>query len=251
MNRLFLIIIYLLIIANPVWAQNSVETNFNTANTAYEQKDYQKAIKNYEAILATGNQSATLFYNLGNSYYQRGTIGKAILNYERSLLLNDSEDTRYNLALAKDKQIDQLSSAGTTPQQGWEKMVGTFSANGWTMLLIFLVWVTVAGWVWWLIGKKRTHRKRGFTFGVIGIPLVLLTAFIANTGYKIEKDSRRAILLEKEIDLRISPDPKGKILNTLHEGVELNLLEEINDWYHVRLINGDQGWLPESSVERI
>jgi len=78
-----------------------------------------------------------------------------------------------------------------------------------------------------------------------------LRGILANTRNDLEKDSHRAILLEKEIDLRISPDPKGKVLNTLHEGVELNLLEEINDWYHVRLINGDQGWLPEDSFGRI
>ena len=74
---------------------------------------------------------------------------------------------------------------------------------------------------------------------------------LANSRNNLQQDSRRAILLSDEIDLRASPDPIGKSLITLHEGVELNLLEEINDWYHVRLSNGDQGWLPESSVERI
>ncbi len=251
MNRFFLIFGILLFSINSVHSQESVDISFETANAAYEQKDYQKAIKNYEAILATGTQSAELFYNLGNSYYQQGAIGKAILNYEKSLLLNNHEDTRHNLKIARSKQIDQFSSVGASPGQWWEKMVRTFSANGWTILMVLLFWATIAGWILWLLGKERSHRKRGFVLGILGIPLLLMVGILANTRNSLEKDSHRAILLEKEIDLRISPDPKGKILNTLHEGVELNLLEEINDWYHVRLINGDQGWLPEDSFERI
>ncbi len=251
MNRFFLFLVFLILINHPVKSQESVESSFITANTAYEQKDFQKAIKNYEVILTSGTQSAELFYNLANSYFQIGTIGKAILYYEKSLLLDENENTLHNLEIARSKQIDQLSSVGATPRQWWDNMVRTFSANTWTILMILLLWGTITGWILWLIGKERTHRKRGFTLGIIGIPLVLLTAFIASAANDLQVDSRRAILLEKEIDLRISPDPKGKTLNTLHEGVELRLLEEINDWYHVRLINGDQGWVPETSFERI
>jgi len=229
MNRFFLLFILFFLINNSVNSQESVATNFTTANIAYEQKDFQKAIRSYEAILSTGTESAELFYNLANSYYQQGTIGKAILYYEKSLLLDPLENTRHNLEIAQSQQIDQLSSVGATPQQWWNNMVQSLSANGWTILMVLLLWGTILGWILWLIGKERTHRKRGFTVGVIGIPLVLLTAFIANAANNLHENSGRAILIKKEIDLRISPDPKGKVLSTLHEGVELNLLEEISD----------------------
>lgn len=251
MNKFFLILSIFFLALNSASAQESVETIFAEANTAYEQKNYPKAIKAYETILEKKTESASLFYNLGNSYYQTGEIGKSILNYEKSLLLDDQEDTRYNLKIAKDKQIDQLSSVGSTPRQWWENLVRTFSANTWAYLTVLLFWGTIAGWIFWLLAKERSQRKRGFVLGIVGIPLMLIAGLIASTRNDLQKDSRRAILLEKEIELRISPDPKGKILNTLHEGVELDLLEEINHWYHVRLINGDQGWLPESSFGRI
>ena len=252
MNRFLLTITFFFLAFNSITAQESVETIFAEANNAYEQKNYQKAIKAYnEIILVQKTESASLFYNLGNSYYKSGMIGNAILNYEKSLLLDDNEDTRHNLEIAKDQQIVQLSSVGSTPRQWWENLVRTFSANTWAILTVLLFWGTIAGWIFWLLAKERSQRKRGFVLGILGIPLVLIAGLLASTRNDLEKDSRRAILLEKEIDLRISPDPKGKALSTLHEGVELNLLEEINDWYHVRLINGDQGWLPENSFERI
>ena len=251
MNRILLLLTFLLFLSQSAKTQNSVEENFAAGNIAFEQKEYKNAIKAYEAILATGTHSAELFYNLGNSYYEQGTIGKAILNYEKSLALRSNEDTRYNLEIAKSKQIDQLSGFGATPQQWWEKIVRLFSSTGWTILMILLLWSTIAAWILWLIGKERTHRKKGFLLGVIGIPLILFVGILASSRNNLQQDSRRAILLSEEIELRISPDPKGKSLNTLHQGVELNLLEEINDWYHVRLINGDQGWLPASSFERI
>ena len=251
MNRILLLLTFLLFLSQSAKTQNSVEENFTVGNNAFEQKEYKNAIKAYETILANGTHSAELFYNLGNSYYEQGILGKAILNYEKSLALKSSEDTRYNLEIAKSKQIDQLSSLGATPQQWWEKMVLLLSTNGWTILMVLLFWATIAAWILWLIGKERTHRKKGFVLGIIGIPLVLFVGILANSRNNLQQDSRRAILLSDEIDLRASPDPIGKSLITLHEGVELNLLEEINDWYHVRLINGDQGWLPESSFERI
>ena len=251
MNRILLLLTFLLFLNYTAKTQDSVDANFTAGNTAFEQKKYANAIKSYEAILATGTHSAELFYNLGNSYYQQGNIGKAILNYEKSLSLKSSDDTRFNLEIAKSKQIDQLSTIGATPKQLWGNMVKSFSATGWTILMVLLFWATIGAWILWLIGKERIHRKRGFLIGVIGIPLVLFVGVLASSRNDLQKDSRRAILISEEIDLRISPDPKGESLKTLHEGVELNLIEEINDWYHVRLINGDQGWLPESSFERI
>jgi len=251
MNRILLLFTFLFFLTYTAKAQNSVEGNFTAGNTAFEQKQYANAINAYEAILATGTHSAELFYNLGNSYYQQGNIGKAILNYEKSLSLKSSEDTRFNLEIAKSKQIDQLSSVGATPKQLWGNMVSSFSATGWTILMVLIFWATIGAWILWLIGKERTHRKKGFLMGIIGIPLVLFVGILASSRNDLQEDSGRAILLSKEIDLRISPDPKGESLTTLHEGVELNLLEEINDWYHVRLINGDQGWLPANSFERI
>jgi len=203
MNRILLFLTFLLFLTITAKTQNSVEANFTAGNIAFEQKKYSIAIKAYEEILATGTFSAELFYNLGNSYYQQGSIGKAILNYEKSLSLKSSKDTRFNLEIAKSKQIDQLSSVGTTPKQLWGKMISAFSVNGWTILMVLLFWTTIAAWILWLIGKERTNRKKGFLIGTIGIPLVIFVGILTNSRNNLQENSQRAILLAEEIDLRV------------------------------------------------
>jgi len=79
------------------------------ANKAYTERNFQQAIKDYEALLHQG-RSVALYYNLGNAYYRTDNITQAILNYERALRLSPgNSDIRFNLQLARSKTIDKYA----------------------------------------------------------------------------------------------------------------------------------------------
>jgi len=37
----------------------------------------------------------------------------------------------------------------------------------------------------------------------------------------------------------------------LHEGTEFNLLEKRSGWFHIKLFDGSEGWIPDDSAETI
>ena len=93
----------ILIIALPMFlsAQEDNTQVWEKANAYYTTGEYQQAISLYEQILASGEESAKLYFNLGNAYYKAGDINNAILNYERAkLLAPQDKDIDFNLQIA-------------------------------------------------------------------------------------------------------------------------------------------------------
>ncbi len=45
-----------------------------SANDAYTKGNYDQAIQKYESVIATGKESAELYYNLGNAYFKMKNI---------------------------------------------------------------------------------------------------------------------------------------------------------------------------------
>ena len=81
---------------------------FNLGNTLYVQKNYKEAIPQYE-LAAKGTQNklekAAAYHNLGDAHMGEKSYDKAIEAFKNSLRNNPTdEETRYNLALAKEKK---------------------------------------------------------------------------------------------------------------------------------------------------
>lgn len=252
MRQIFLLLLISCWLINNTTAQN-LETIFQTANTAYENKKFKEAIDAYEKITRTGHFSPELYYNLGNSYYRTNQIGKAILNYERALrLVPGDADIRHNLSIAEQKRVDDLGVIEPFFLKKWWEGFANISASGiWSALGILLVWLGIAGLILWLVGKERTQRKKGF---LVGIGLFLLSLFffsLANTRSGIEQDSKAGIIMNKTVDLRSAPDAESKKILAIHEGLKIDLLDQLGEWYKVRLSDGEQGWIQQDSFEKI
>jgi Ca-activated chloride channel homolog len=87
---------------------------YNLGNALYQQKRYDEAIKQYEALAQQTNVPPALQgqnqYNLGNSYMQKKEYQKAAESYQKALKLQPKDEaTRRNLALAlrQKKQQEQ------------------------------------------------------------------------------------------------------------------------------------------------
>lgn len=234
------------LLANP-------QTQFETANEAYKNGNYQKAIEQYEAVLQAGNFSEEIYYNLGNAYFKTDQLGKAILNYERAALNSPrDEDIQFNLAIANAKKVDDLDQIGKFfATEWWQGLHKLLSANIWGGLTLLSLWAGIAGFIVWLFGKSRDRKKQGFIGGIVLILLSILLYFLASSQAKFEHNSSQAIILANKIAVKNGPDKISTDVIEIHEGLKVELLDQIGDWYKVALSNGDQGWLPIDSLEEI
>jgi len=110
--RLLSIILCTLLASGVAYAQDTpqqqadatvaVEALWSTANAAYSEGNFDKAITDYEKILAQDLHSAALYYNLANAYFKKGELGKALLYYNRaSRIAPGDEDIRHNQEYAE------------------------------------------------------------------------------------------------------------------------------------------------------
>lgn len=92
---------------NPV---NSV-SKFNLGNAYFKNKKTDEALARYQQaqkVAETKEGKHKVFHNIGNSYMQQKKYDQAIEAYKNALRNNPKdEETRYNLAYAKEKKKEQ------------------------------------------------------------------------------------------------------------------------------------------------
>lgn len=246
------IIIYLLFVVAgipTIYGQESLKQ----ANEAYAQEDYIKAIELYEQTAREQGVSADLYYNLGNAYYKHNEYAKAILNYERALLLNPGdEDARFNLDMANTHIVDKIDPVGRFFLSVWiDSLRSSLSSNAWAVAGIVAFFLFIGGSYLYLFTSSVRSKKIGFFGGIV----VLLVAVMANWfawGLSNKMENRdQAIVFAATVPAKSSPSESGTDLFVLHEGTKVLILDKVNDWYEVKISDGNRGWLPVTSIEII
>ncbi len=100
--------------------QESYIAEFNTGTALYGQKKYEETVKQYESLLEQTDEAektAQIWHNIGNSLLEAQQYAPSIEAYKNSLRKNPSDqDTRYNLAYAKQKLKEQQQNQGNQKQ---------------------------------------------------------------------------------------------------------------------------------------
>jgi tetratricopeptide (TPR) repeat protein len=244
---------FLFLCSTQLFGFENNSTSFQLGNEAYQAGNFQSAAKYYEQLLQEGYESADLHYNLGNSYYRLNQIGNAVLHYEKAALLNPrDEDILYNLEVVKKMLPDQLD---VIPDffisRWWNEFQNLISEKGWGIVGLLFLWAGIIGLILWLKGGNRKIRKQGFIAGIILIILSLLPIFLGFSSAKKMKNSERAVIMAREVNLKSAPDEVSKNLLKLHEGTSILILDEIGDWKKIRLSNGEEGWLETKILSKI
>ena len=234
-------------------ASAQAEAKLAQANQFMVSKEYQKAAEVYEDLIAEGYSGAELLYNLGNAWYRAGDRGKAILNYERALRLQPyDQEIIDNLAIVREELTDEVIELEPFfLYRWWRFLLNILSATGWTIIGLIVLWAAFYFGYQYLYGRERVLRKAGFIKGLTLLAFGLLILFIAFQKHLLEEDSGAAIILAAEAPLCSAPNDPETALITLHAGTKVYLVDKIGEWQLVRLVNGDEGWINEQTIEKI
>lgn len=256
MKRYFAILILALTcIVSPARAQAVADSSLTArAEKAYEAGDFQRAVLLYQEVLGTGEHSAALYYNLGNAYFKSDMLGLAILNYSRALKLDPSmEDAKYNLDVAGARTVDKIDSVpeffALTYIRDLRKML---DGNTWAVLSLIFLCVALGGIVAWLVMPRLGLRKVGFTVGVLGAALCVVSFVSSVAWWDDVQSSSRAVVINTAAPVQSSPAATGaKDLFVLHEGTTVEVLQKADSWCEIAIANGDKGWVNAGSIEII
>ena len=225
---------------------------FNAANSAYESADYERAIAEYEKILAYGLHDPRVHYNLGNAYFKLGRLGPSILHYERALKLRPSDlEARDNLDLARSQIRDRVADPEVQfPLSAIKRVLDVQSTNGAAMvfLVLFLPAAGLSGAIP-LVRDDVRRRVLGYSAVIVGLcALVALGALVYKAA---DASAERVIVMQERVNVRSGPGEGNIVLFTVHEGTRLEVRSRLEGWFQVSLPNAMNGWIPEIAVEQV
>ena len=248
------IIIFLLMIflATSLFSQSAVDL-FKKGNEAYKKGDYKTAIESYEKIISLGYESGDILFNLGNAYYRTGQFANAILNYERAKKYDTNDkEIEHNLAIANLRIKDRLEKV---PRlfifEWWENIKNIFSLHiyQYFIFILFTIFVISFALFFWV---KDVILKKRILFVSIFLGLVFAFFAIAFISKAVEHDNDKyAILFEQSLKVKSAPDQNALDLFEIHYGIKFKIVDELEDWCKILLIDGKTGWIKKDGFEII
>ena len=230
---------------------------FREANTATDpqlaERNYEQAILHFERIIDEGQvENVKLYYNLANAYFLRGRLGKAILNYRRAENLDDSdENVQKNLSFARSKRIDKITIK--TEKRVLQTLF--FWHYDFSIKTKFLLTCIFFGIVCLCITALIWFGRSPFWTVPLIISCILTLSFLLSVTveYRAAVNKISGVITDKEVVARQGDGTNyaQSFKEPLHEGTEFDLLEQRPGWFHIKLSDESDSWIPETAAEII
>lgn len=225
----------------PLWVDAA--TPQAQAVSLYQQGNYEAALQIWHTLEAQGNISAGLFYNIGLAESKLHHRVEAMLGFEKALRLKPLSKTIATAIREERKQLDHP----TVPVEPfflllWYKGFVTMLRPGlWSLLGLLLIFLAVTDFI------SRT--------GIFAIPWLTQVrrlnlalwagGFCLIVGWLSYREIYRnnEALIRQTCDFRQAPAEDSPSKRILSEGEKVTVTDRIGDWYNVRLLNLDEGWI--------
>ena len=262
--RLYKLVTLTLFMVFSLGFMSAAERNMlEEADSAYQAKNFRKALSLYENALDKKGASTELYYNIGNAHYRLGNVGKAILSYERALKVNPAnKDARTNLEYVRSNLKGLPEDGSSFLSNMHQKVTATASPDTWG-IVAFVLFLLLLGCVSiYLFANNPSVRKFGF-FGGICLLVVFTYCFII-AWQTASAHSQEGVGIVIRQNARLTSNPgtaanKSEKTIAIPEGSKVEIVDSLatpNDpvttmWYNVVLNNKSEAWIDASDVEMI
>lgn len=248
-QNIFLIIL----LAISFVANAGLEEQFSEANELYSKNQFEEAIIKYESILSQGYESADLYYNLGNAYFKSKQIPKSILYYERAKrIAPNDEDIRFNIEFANQMVVDKIEALPKPFFLKWgESILNLTTSKGWAVssISIFILMLSFIGV--YFFSRSVALRKLSFALAIVSLIFSFAAFSMAGKQKKKMIKHDHAIIFTPTVTVKSSPDESGTDLFVIHEGLKVQIKQNLGNWTEIRMANGNSGWIKKTDMEVI
>ncbi|MBA6156113.1 tetratricopeptide repeat protein [Tenacibaculum sp. S7007] len=244
------IIVLLFLLVSSISFAQTADDLFENANALYKEGNYQKAIELYKQIENKKEVSSELYYNLGNAYYKLNKVAPSIYNYEKALQLDPlNEDAQNNLIIANRLTLDRIEELPKSVFQKINKNVlQKLTYNQWAALTIFLSFIAATLFLLFYFSYTPNKKRLYFTTSIISFLLLIVTLVITFTQHNQTKNTIEAIIFAEEIEVKNAPTIDANEIFTLHEGTKVNVLDSVDNWKKIKLVDGKIGWIKKEAL---
>ncbi len=251
--RNILIVLLISSLAHEASSQESTSEKFEKGAVYFSSGSFREALDTWMEIYNTGYRSATLNYNIGNAHFKLNNIPYSILFYERAYLLNPAdEDINYNLAIARTLIVDRFQEIPDLFFVRWFDFISlVLSTNQWAKISLVTFILCLLLLALYVYSVRYKYKVLGFWFALIFLIITLTSFAFASRNKNLVYDSRQAVITNPLVSGKSSPDKSGTDLFILHEGTKVTIEEEVGEWYEIILSDGNKGWIPVNSLNKI
>jgi len=221
-----------------LFAESDFEQYFDAGNSECRREAFQNAVGEYQKALNIGSSEA-LHYNLAYAYFKTNEIGRSIYHNIKARIINPSDPgTVANLRFVRDASGIQGES------DSWVQWLAYWmSINTWAVLAMFCFWLAMILIIFpRLYGNMSIFPRLIAT--VCGAFFVL--SMIALYGWHQERD--KAVILDAETALRVSPTEKSEIERYLSGGEIVETIEFHGAYTKVLTSEGSRAWVESNAV---
>lgn len=235
-----------------MFADTSTTELLEKAQLLSKQEKYGEAVDLYNQIIESGHFSESVYYNLGTAYVHQNNVAQAVLYLRKSLKLDPGNaDSKQNLKIARsmvETEIIPIPEFFLT--RYWGQFSKILSSSIWAILGLLSLILMLAGFYFWLIGEGTERRKKAFYTAIAALLFFLISFCAGLTKLSAENGESQAVLIQSA-SLLIGADERSDEIMQLSPGVELEILDEIGNFYKVRLFDQEDGWLDKELLSII
>ncbi|MFQ5411701.1 MAG: tetratricopeptide repeat protein [Phycisphaerae bacterium] len=219
---------------------------------------FHQSLAGFESLIQEDVRNGYLYYNAANARMRLGEIGRAIADYRRALrLLPNNADVRRNLSFARslcEVRIEPTAGAAITETLFfWHFQTSPRVRTGVALSAYCVFWL-------FLFFRLLSRKRIVVVNGLIWIGVVVSLAAGASVAWDAYAARYRAeaVTIADTVELRKGNGEgyQPQLDRPLPQGVEVRILElrediDANQWYHVELRDGKDGWLRAEQAEVI
>ncbi len=246
MKKVFLLF---LLISNILSAQDNDEL-FANANALYKDGKYQEAITIYEQLEKSNLVSTELYYNLGNCYYKLNNVAPTIYNYEKALQIAPlNKDARNNLVFAKRLSLDRIEEVPKSFLQKFNlDYISKLTYEGWAVVCIILSLLGTVLFLLYFLSLAPARKRLFFTSSMLSYIVLVISLFISFNQYYKKINTVEAIVYVAEVSVKNEPTKNADEAFIIHEGTKVLVLDKVDDWKKIQLLDGKIGWLKANEI---
>lgn len=248
MHRVIWTICFVALAMSVSAADEEWREEFAQGNKFYEEKDFESAVRMYQAVLDQDVESAEVHFNLGNAYFKSGDLGRAVLSYLRAQRLDPTDDDiAANLEFARQFSSVQMEGVRLNPIDAFmESLVGPFrlSLLAWLSTALFILFLVAVALRWAFAMPSVWVRS------LLIVSLVLLVLVGGLTTYKYRHDflTRRAVVIAEDSPVYTGPSENSDLELQGAPGLVVQIIDESDQYFEVLFENRRRGWIARDLV---
>ena len=222
------------------------------ARAYFENKQSQEASTIWYEILNSGKVTSGVYYNIGLAQSNLGQVPQAMIAFEKALRLKPSSNViQKAIQLEKENMPNAIIPVKPFFLLEWTiGLLALFRPGYWSFFgMIALITAALL-----YIRRNYFSNKSNPFLQSRAIPVItgfglvfLLLAFLSYTSLYRDDEA----ILQVPCEIRQAPSEESPHLLAISPGEKMVILDQLTGWYHVRLLNIEEGWIKSDCVTRI